>query len=57
MFEELQNKIIRKHGFEAPITIHFCKTIEELTEVIKNKEMLNTAVNELFQLCWNYTEE
>lgn len=57
MFEELQNKIIRKHGFEAPITIHFCKTIEELTEVIEDKKVLNEAVNELFQLCWNYTEE
>lgn len=57
MFEVLQNKIIKKHGFEAPITIHFCKTIEELTRVIKDSKMLNEAVNELFQLCYNYAEE
>lgn len=57
MFENLQDKIIKKHGFEAPITIHFCKTIEELTKAIKDRKMLDTAVNELFQLCWNYTEE
>lgn len=57
MFEDLQNRIIKKHGFEAPITIHFCRSIEELTKVIKDKKVLNKAVNELFQICWNYTEE
>ena len=57
MFENLQNKLIRKHGFEAPITIHFCKSIEELIKVIEDKKMLDEAVNELFQLCYNYAEE
>lgn len=57
MFEDLQNRIIKKFGFETPITIHFCKTIEELTKVIKDRKMLDEAVNELFQLCYNYEEE
>lgn len=57
MFENLQNKLIRKHGFEAPITIHFCRTVEELTKVIEDRKMLDEAVNELFQICYNYTEE
>lgn len=57
MFEILQDKLIRKHGFEANVTIHFCRTVEELTKVIKDKKMLDEAVNELFQLCYNYTEE
>lgn len=57
MFENLQNKLIRKHGFEASVTIHFCRTVEELTKVIKDKKMLDEAVNELFQLCYNYVEE
>lgn len=57
MFEILQDKLIRKHGFEASVTIHFCRTVEELTKVIKDKKMLDEAVNELFQLCYNYKEE
>lgn len=57
MFEELQDKIIKKFGFEASITVHFCRSIEELTKVIEDKKILNAVVNELFQLCWDYTEE
>lgn len=48
--EQLQDNVIKKYGFENPLTIHFCSCVESFEQVIKDKGTKDKAIKELYQL-------
>lgn len=54
MVEQMQDNVIRKYGFENPLTIHFCSCVESFEQIMKDKETKDKAIKELYQLVMNY---
>lgn len=52
--EQMQDNVIKKYGFENPLTIHFCSCVESFEQTMKEKKTKDKAIKELYQLIMNY---